>query len=393
MHPNQARRNIWLLYIFRALRSALIVMPVIVLFFQQNGLSQTQIFVLQSAFAAAILLLEVPSGYIADRCGRKPSILLGAVLATTGFALYALSYGFWPLLIAEVILGFGVSFVSGADAALAYDTLNAVKQQSRYRKFESNSLAFSGGGEALASIAGGLIAIASLRATVVVQVAVTALLIPVALMLVEPARHQTNTVRNAFADTWRITKYVLHGHQEIKWLILFAAVTTTMTHTLVWLIQPYYQAIGVPVGWFGILWAAQFVLMAAFAQLAGWYERFGRQKVFTSLITIGVFSYILTGILPGLWMIPLLLVSFMFMRGVFTPIIRDYVNQLAASNIRATVLSVQSFAHKVLYIGAGPLIGWVMDVWSLQAALLFSAAFYGILGAFVLIMMKRAHLL
>lgn len=393
MNLDQAKRNVRLLQIYRALRSALFVMPVIVLFFQQNGLSQTEIFVLQSAFAVAALIMEVPSGYVADRVGRRFSLLLGAVLSTIGFGAYALAYGFWPLLVAEVFLGIGMSFMSGSDSALAYDSLRAVGREKGYRKFESRTFVYTGLASALASIAGGLIAVAGLRWTVVAQVAINALAIPVALMLVEPKRHEAKVAgRNALRDVLRVTKYALHGHQEIKWLIFYAAVVGTLTHTMIWLTQPYYQLVGIPVGWFGVLWAVQFALLALFAQLADWYERFGRAKVLASFVAIGVASYAVIGVAPSLWMLPVMIVGFAFVRAVFTPIIRDYINQLVESDVRATVLSVQSFAQKVLYIGAGPLIGWVMDVWSLQTALLFSGAFYGVLGAVVLVMMRRARL-
>lgn len=392
MDVTAVRRNLRLLQIFKALRGALLVMPVIVPFFQSNGLSQTEIFALQSAFAIAILVLEVPSGYFADRFGRKKSMLLGALLSIAGFGLYALAHGFWPLLVAEVVLGIGASFISGADAALAYDTLLSAKQTDKYRRFEARGLAYSGFGEALASIAGGLIAATSLRATIWAQVVIYVLLIPVTLLLKEPRLHEAKPGRNVMKDVLRVTKYALHGHQEIKWLIFYAAVVGTLTHTMIWLTQPYYQLVGVPIGLFGVLWALQFAAIALFALFADRFESLGRKKVLTAFVLIGVASYVLLAVAPSVWLLPVLL-GFYFIRAVFTPILRDYVNRLVESDVRATVLSVKNLAQKVLYIGAGPLIGWVMDLYSLQTALAFSALFYGVLGAFTLAMMWRAKLL
>lgn len=392
MDASVARRNLKLLQILKALRGALLVMPVIVPFFQSNGLSQSEIFLLQSAFAVAILVFEVPSGYFADRFSRKHSLLLGAILSIIGFSLYALAYGFWPLLAAEVVLGIAASFISGADSALAYDTMLSSKQEGKYRRFEAIGLTYAGLGEAVASIVGGLIAAASLRATIFAQVAVYLFLIPVTLMLREPERHKTQAKRNVMRDVLRVTKYALHGHQEIKWLIFYAAVVGTLTHTMVWLTQPYYQLAGVPIAWFGVLWAVQFGAIAIFALFADRFESLGRRKVLTAFLLIGVVSYVLLALAPSVWFLPALL-GFYFIRAVFTPIIRDYVNRLIESDVRATVLSVKNLAQKVLYIGAGPLIGWVMDLYSLQTALYFSALFYGILGAITLFMMKRARIL
>jgi MFS family permease len=386
-------RNIKLLYGFKALRSALFVMPVIVPFWQSNGLSQTQIYILQSIFAVGIVVLEVPSGYMADKCGRKCSLLVGAALSTFGFVVYSASFSFWPMAFAELVLGFGASFISGADAAMAYDSLLSNGEQGKYRKYEAAGFSFMGLSEAAASVVGGLVAIISVRATIVAQVLVYGSLLPIALAMTEPPRHVAKAGRNVVRDVFRITKYALHGHSEIKWLIFYAAVVGTLTHTMIWLTQPYYQLVGVPLGWFGVLWASQLLSIAAFARFADRYEaKLGKRTSLASFVVIGVASYAILALFQSVWLLPVLL-GFYFIRAVFTPIIRDYLNAVVESKIRATVLSVQSLAQKFLYIGAGPLIGWVMDVWSLQTALLFSAIFYGALGAFVIAMMKRSKLM
>ena len=152
------KRNIKLLYIHRALRTFAVIMAVIVPFFQENGLSQAQIFIMQSLFAVAIIVLEVPSGYFADVVGRKKSLVVGGVLITLGFVVYSLAFGFVEMLIAEIILGFGVSFLSGADDALAYDTFKALNKTGEYKQFEARSNAILGFSEASASLVGGLLA-------------------------------------------------------------------------------------------------------------------------------------------------------------------------------------------------------------------------------------------
>ncbi len=381
-------RNIKLLFAIRALRSTLIAIPVIVPFFQENGLSQTEIFILQSVFAIGVLVLEVPSGYFADHYGRKKSMLLGGILATLGFIIYSFAFGFWPILIAELVLGVGLSFISGADTAIAYDSLAAIGKKETYRRFEARSFAFSGTAEASASILGGILALISLRTTIYAQVGVELVLIPLTLLLVEPKRIKSAT-DNPFKDVLRITKYALHGHKEIKWLILYGATVGTLTHTMVWLTQPYYQLVGIPIGWFGVLWAVQLLAMAVFAQFADTYEQWlGKRKALSSFVLIGVAAYILLGVAPWVATLPVLLV-FYFIRGVHVPILRDYVNSLIDSDFRATVMSVSNLVQKLLYTLIGPLIGVVMDLYSLQTALLFSAVVYGSLGLIVLTNMKR----
>jgi len=76
-------------------------MPIIVLFFQENGLSMKEVFLLQSIFSIGIILFEIPSGYFSDVIGRKKTIILGCIFGFLGFSIYSFSYGFLGFLIAE----------------------------------------------------------------------------------------------------------------------------------------------------------------------------------------------------------------------------------------------------------------------------------------------------
>ena len=81
------KRNGPLLYAARFCEYLVFFTPVIVVFFQNQGLSMTQVMVLQTAFAVAVVALEIPSGFFADRVGRRPSLIIGAAAVGGGAAL------------------------------------------------------------------------------------------------------------------------------------------------------------------------------------------------------------------------------------------------------------------------------------------------------------------
>ena len=81
------KRNVPLLYAARLCEYLVFFTPVIVVFFQNQGLSMTQVMVLQTAFAVAVVVLEIPSGFFADRVGRRPSLFIGAAAVVGGAAL------------------------------------------------------------------------------------------------------------------------------------------------------------------------------------------------------------------------------------------------------------------------------------------------------------------
>ncbi len=93
-------------------------MPIVVPFYESNGLSMKDIMILQAVYSIAIVVLEMPSGYLADVIGRRKTLIIGAVFGIFGFATYSFSYGFLGFLIAEIILGIGQSCISGADSAM-----------------------------------------------------------------------------------------------------------------------------------------------------------------------------------------------------------------------------------------------------------------------------------
>ena len=71
--------NIWKLYVIKGLKWFMIVMPIVVLFFQENGLSLQEVMILQGMYSFMVAAMEIPSGYLADVFGRKNTLILGAI--------------------------------------------------------------------------------------------------------------------------------------------------------------------------------------------------------------------------------------------------------------------------------------------------------------------------
>ena len=126
--PNY-NKNIIRLYLVKISKWFNLVMPVVVLFYQDNGMGMHDIFVLKAIYSVAIVAMEIPSGWMADIWGRKKTLILGSILGSAGFLMYSFSYGFWAFVLAEIILGIGHSFVSGADSAMLFDSLKDAKKQ------------------------------------------------------------------------------------------------------------------------------------------------------------------------------------------------------------------------------------------------------------------------
>ena len=373
------KRNLTALYLVKIAKWMNLVMPIIVLFYKSNGLTMQDIFLLQSAYSLTLMTLEIPTGYFADKVGRKTSIFIGSMLGFSGYLVYSFSFGFWQFVIAEVILGVSQSLVSGADSALLYDTLKAAKQNDKYIRLEGRITSIGNFGEAFAGIIGGLLAVSSLRTPFYVQTCVALIALPAALMLMEPPIKSMQT-KPGFRDVLSIMSNVLHGNLKLKWNTFFSAITGAATLTMAWFAQPYFGQIKLPVSMYGVVWAL-LNLCVGIAAVFAWRieKKMGPARTVT-LFTLMIFlSFVILAWVP--WPVGLLvIIIFYIARGLATPILRNYINIITTSEVRATVLSVRNFLIRLIFAITGPVWGWVTDKYSLQMAIIIAGLIYGILA-------------
>jgi MFS family permease len=157
------------IYLFSFFKMFLVIMPVFVPFLQGLGLSMAQVMQSQAIFALTVALAEIPTGYFADRFGRKMSIFCGAVLCGLCFTGLIFVQNFTHVLIYEVMIGIAMGLISGADIALLYDQLhrtNPGTDEASLANFnKASSKAFANLqlalllGESIAALASGFLAV------------------------------------------------------------------------------------------------------------------------------------------------------------------------------------------------------------------------------------------
>lgn len=378
--PFSLRRNLTSLYLIKVAKWMNLVMPVIVLFYKSNGLTMQDIFTLQAIYSVTLMLLEIPTGYFADVAGRRTSMLLGSLFGFAGYMIYSTSTGFWQFLVAETILGIGMSLVSGADSAMLYDSLASAGASGKYTRYEGRITSFGNFSEAFAGIIGGLLAAISLRTPYFFQAGIAFLAIPAALMLREPPVHG-NIKKPGLNDLVSVIGQILQRDKKMFWNILFSAVTGVSTLTMAWFAQPFFIQWGLKVTLFGVAWAV-LNLSVGFAAMYAWRIESGlgpRRTVmlFTLFLVAGYFGLAMMSAVAGF----LMLLIFYMARGLATPTLRNYINILAPSDTRATVLSVRNFIIRGLFALFGPLYGLITDRFGLSTALILAGLIFGLLSS------------
>ena len=360
--------NILRLYIIKLSKWLMLTMPIVFLFYQANGLSTQDLFLLKAIYSISIVVFEVPSGYFGDIWGRKSSLVLGSFLGFVGFALYCVSTGFWGFLICEVILGIGQSFISGSDSALLYDTLQEAKKEKEYLKIEGRLISAGNFAEAVAAPIGVLIAVMGLRTPFYFQTAVAFAAIPAALTLIEPA--QRGTVEKAgFQQIFKILKFAMVEHKGLQTTIIYSAVIGTATLTMAWFVQPYFVFLSLPLAFYGIVIPLLNLTTGVISIQAYRVEKWLGREAVILFIALGIAAgYFFLGTFQSMGALGFMF-FFYIIRGLATPILKNQINEITPSDIRATVLSIRSLIIRLSFAMLGPLLGWQADRAGLPGAL------------------------
>lgn len=362
------RNNLINLYGIKIAKWFNLVMPVVVLFYQDNGLTMQQIFWLKSIYSVAMVAMEIPSGYMADVWGRKKSLILGAFLGAGGMALYSFSQGFWAFALAEVVLGIGYSFISGSDSALLYDTMKAASREQEYMKQEGWITSAGNFAEGIAGVFGGLLATISLRLPFYVQFGIASIAIPASLLLVEPV-FQTEAVKKTFQSTLQTVRETF-THPQLRASLLISSFAGTASLTFAWFVQPYFKEANLPVSLFGLMWTLLNLSVGISSVFSYKIERKVGQR---NALLIIIFGFGL-GFYLAAWEVSLigigLLFFFYLVRGIAHPILKDYINRYTKSEVRATILSLRNFVIRINFAIIGPALGYLTDKFSLSLALI-----------------------
>ncbi len=372
-------------------------MPVIVLFYKDNGLSMTQIMILQAGYSLSTALIEIPTGYFADVWGRKNTLIIGAFLTFAGWLFYCFSYGFWPLLCAEIILGFGHSFVSGTDSALLYDSLLALEKDDHYTRYEGRLSSFGNFAEALAGILGGYLAFISLRMPVYFQAAAAFMAIPAAFLVTNPPR--TIIRKASLKDVFKIVHETLIINRLLRLRIAYSSIIGAATLTMAWLVQPLFIHIHLPmkimngaINLYSILWTLLNLSVGIMAVYAYKIEKAAGEKKINLVILIFIFSGFIGAALFHSYLAIVFVFLFYCARGIATPVLKDYINRITSSDVRATVLSIRNLIIRVIFSTLGPFIGWLMDAWTLPTGMIAAGILYGIAALTVALKIRNSAL-
>jgi MFS family permease len=370
--------NITKYYLYQFFSSLEFWAPIIVLFWRSRGLSMTQIMVLQSLYGIGVIILELPTGAIADYFGKRISLILGAFSWTIGLLVYSLCFRFWQFFIAEMVVAVGSALISGADRAFIYENLKSLGQEKKYQTVEGRARALTEVGRTLARLGGGLVASVSFSLTLVIHAVFTFIGFLISLSFAEtkitlPRKEQTEYLQ-IIKDSLNIVRM----KKEVLWLVAFFAIFNSLIQITNWFSQPYLQMLNVPIVYFGVIFAFFSLFSVIAASFTHQFAKITRGQAFSLLSLLACASMFLVARLPSVCILPLW--SLFGALGAMNRIlVSDQVLGLVPSERAATILSFQNLLRRLVYVVFGPLLGYLSDSFGLLSALQVNAAVLSVL--------------
>ena len=360
-------------------------LPIWVIYLQQQrGLTLSQAALVDVTFFVAAALAELPTGIVADRFGRKTSMTIGASLMAAGLIGWTFAPTLLLTIIAYVVMGVGMTFLSGAEDAFFYETVRASGRGDDYPRLLGRVSATFPGALALGSVASGFLAAINLILPFVLSGLLLLLALGIVLTLSEPPSEQRSheQARPSLRAVLGQSLAVMRARPTLRFSMVYMAVVPLASFMIESVfVQPQALALGVPLAGIGIIvMAVQLTAMAGSAWSARIMARFGEGRtLYTAPIVICVSLLVLAAlqVMPAL----LLIAVMGFVTAVVRPILVSRMQDALSDDSRATMLSMQSLTFTMVAAISQPTLGTVADSFGLPAA------YIALAGAISVVMM------
>ena len=349
-------------------------LPFGTLYLRSRGLNYVQINSLWGIIVGTMFLTEIPTGILADRLGRKRSIITALALQLVGELIFIFADRYWVFGLASLIGGLGFAFSSGCVEALVYDSLETAGRQDEMSKAMGFIAAASAAANLLAFASGGLLVTQLTQARFQLAIAATICAVAVGWLITfalseSPQAHSQgdrDSSLKLLQDGFRL----LRTDRRFGRLVLLSLATIPFSNYL-GMYQSRLVDVEVPLMWLGLAGA-----------LASGVSILGARYVYLLEKWLGPrASLLLVSGLPGLLFLaasvangPLIsVVAFCILSGSMSlrgPVFSAHLNRHIESRNRATVLSMISMFSGLYVALMGVLIGRIGD-FSLTYAFVF----------------------
>lgn len=333
------------------------------------------------------IILEVPTGYIADRCGRKISSIVGLTLQAISWLVVGSTTGVISLWVGYLLNGVGIAFVSGAISAFDYDSLKQDNRSSEYSFWMSRANLISNIAIVFSIVVGGYMFNLYPRWTyfsVSIALVVSIILVFFAKEPQESSKGHL-TIGKSFQD-FAMTFRALLSTTKTRILMLYYVLLSGFAYSYIFVFALIYASEAYSSDVQRSYYLAGTILVVAIVVMAI-APRLVRNIPLTlalwgGLIVVGYVGAGLFGtILAPFWMILLYL-----SQDFRVAIVDQFINDEFPSRYRATSLSVLNLGASVIVLLALTLGTKGIELWGIQRVFLLAGA---LVGAGIIVLWRK----
>lgn len=391
--------NIRKYYIYSFFKELIPIYPLYLLMFEKNGLSLGQISALLAIWSVPAVLLEIPTGILADHWSRKNLMVMGNLLKAGCYLLWLFSQGFWLYAAGFLLWGIGGALYSGAEEALLFDSLKLEQKEDTFDRIYGRGRFLSGSSTILASLLGGYLGMkigfaSALSISVLFSLFST---VTVASMK-EVNLYKENVVQK---DTLKQSVRFLMCRKDILHFALLSLIVITTAGVLDEYDQLIAKDFGLSIAFIGGWTAVRFLLISIGGAIAYRIRRRLEKLLHSSdrmlpivilclvaaalLMTAGIFRLLIFMVLYGLY--------YLFMAAADV-IQEDYLQQKIETEGRSTVHSLTALSANLYGMLCYGLFGLVVSHSELFTGITFAGGYIivwtMIIGASYLIYRKKS---
>jgi len=325
-----------------------------------RGLTLLQISTIESVVIGTIFLMEVPTGIVADRIGRKGSIVTSTFLLMSAEAIFIFARSYPLYILIGFLTGMGFAFASGAVEALVYDSLPTENRENAMKRAMGRITSIGEIAFFIAPIIGAIIIgdASPERFTLAIMLTVAALFVGllVSLTLQEPPKDWQGDRRGMWTIFREGISEIRHSPQ-LRRIVLLMIFTVPFTGTLITTLSPPYLTqndvspffIGLTLS-FGSLFAAVTKRNAYKIE-----EMLGQRRAITLLVMLPGVMYGVLAVVAGPLPVFMVIIFMYGTNDMKAPLFSAYQNALIGSRSRATVLSLVNMMVNLFVAVAAPI--------------------------------------
>lgn len=331
-----------------------IIIPTLIIWQNRNGLSFSQIALIQSIGLVFLMLAEVPSSYFADKWGRKITIILGLVSSLFAFSFLVSSKDFVGFLVFQSFFSIGLAMLSGTEEALLDDLVDNKKMLTHHL----GSMSIS---DELGTIVGLLISSIAIKYVDIIfsfQIGFLALLISLLLICfinTKKYSHKADLIDTQNAPT--ILLFKKFGLTSLLLVIAFGLFSERGEM----LFQNQFNLLDLNLENLGIIYILGKMFSIFGSKLSHILEV--KLKTFSVLIfsaTLQIMAFILLISESRIIAITALCIFF-FSENIFRNVRSSFIIKNSPESQRATNLSLVSFGSSIILIFSKLIVGWSID--------------------------------